>query len=107
MLTHENLQSLVKDIMIALKNAGYTTYTIYNWYFPAFKKLLEYSKGRIFSNFEELYQNFMPTVTKELLLRKAKTAIGNLAYFAETRSLSNGKKNRNDSKTYNFFRRMV
>ena len=94
MLTHENLQLLITDVMVALKNVGYATYTIRNWYFPAFKKILEYSKGRTFSNFEEVYQNFTSTCTNKLLLRKAKTAIGNLSYFSETRSLANGKKNR-------------
>ena len=94
MFTHKNLQLLVADVMVALKNAGYATYTIRNWYFPVFKALLEYSKGRTFRNFEEVYQEFTSSCTKELLIRKAKTAIGNLAYFAETRSLANGKKNR-------------
>ncbi len=94
MFTHENLQALVAEVMVALENAGYATYTIQNWYFPVFKALLEYSKGRVFGNFEEVYQEFTSSCTKELLLRKAKTALGNLAFFAETKSLANGKKNR-------------
>ncbi|MCK5199506.1 MAG: tyrosine-type recombinase/integrase [Spirochaetales bacterium] len=94
MITHENLLSLVEEIMSALKDAGYATYTIRNWYFPVFKALLEYSEERTFSNFEELYRDFTSSCTKELFLCKAKTAIGNLAHFAETGSLANGKKNR-------------